>query len=494
MDFISYLEKNYTSENFNLFQNLSLDKSIGLDNMTIEKYLNKFYKIYDEIYNSIKDRTFKFIPFKLVYVYKRNGKLRKISILSIRDKFLDRITFDFLSLNKKNYSIHNISNSIYNSIKNGKVYFLRCDIKDFFSTINHNILLSKIKSFYDDNLISLIESFLSTPTFPKYEAIFLKQNFGENWDRIKKYSNEIGVPQGSAISQALSNIYLEDFDKIINEFAMKNEIHFYRYCDDICILSDNWNTIDSVKELVISELKKLELSINSDKLSSGSVTEGFDYLGFKHNFGSIGISINSIHFIKENFIKYYNRKLLIFSNTSSKMKASKSESLKRWIKFALPLNNAIRGFNPEWFFCFNDNAYGLSRHLSIVNNYHQIKELEIWLGRLNKYYCLKVCEKLNLTPVVIELESLYNWFFKYKKNYYNTLIKAYRNYCISTINLSIPIKVMKFIPSVDETYENYIDNDDVNQEIMSENVDEFDIFDINDLDDWIQVPSQRRYL
>lgn len=459
MDFLDKLKKYNTTEYFNLFLKTINKDCIGLDGLSIEKITINFFYIMEESQKSIKNKNFCFVPFKLGYIYKRNGKLRKISILSNKDKYLDRVTYDFLNAGYNTPSIHNISNSIYSTLKPKKRFYLRCDIKDFFASINHKILLSKIDAFNDDYLISLIKSFISTPTLTKQEFIINKQSFGPEWYKLDNFSNKIGVPQGAAISQALSNIYLNEFDNLLKTFAHKYDCNYYRYCDDICLLANDNRTIESAKDLIITEINKLKLTLNEEKLNYGAIEESFDYLGFNYNLDMISVSTKSLQFIKENILKFYQSKLLFFKRNESDLNISNPEGLRNWIKFALPLNNAIRGFNPEWFYQFNTDCYGLARHLSIINNYDQIKELEKWLGRLNKYYCIKICEELKHPLTIINLESLTNWFFRYKKNHMNTTIKAYTKYCVSTINLSIPYKKINLVTSLEEMYADSMDSD-----------------------------------
>ena len=53
---------------------------------------------------------------------------------------------------------------------------------------------------------------------------------------IHKNKNNKGVPQGSPISAVLSNIYMIEFDKEINEFATQNNGLYMRYSDDFIII------------------------------------------------------------------------------------------------------------------------------------------------------------------------------------------------------------------------------------------------------------------
>ncbi len=76
------------------------------------------------------------------------------------------------------------------------------------------------------------------------------------------YNDCIGVPQGAAISQALSNIYLKDIDDHLNENAIKNGDLYFRYVDDICYLSKNEDTITNTMKYLNDILESIGLRLN----------------------------------------------------------------------------------------------------------------------------------------------------------------------------------------------------------------------------------------
>ena len=243
--------------------------------------------------------------------------------------------------------------------------------------------------------------------------------------------NKLGIPPGSAISQGLSNIYLHAFDKLITEYSRNNGDIYYRYTDDICYLSADIEKVTNVKEIIEKELTKVRLKINTDKLSFGKTEDGFNYLGFLHIKQCIQLSNDSLDYIKSNLVLFYKSAYSLAKGFSKKeCSIDFKEGFNFWRVLSLKVNSAIRGYNNLWKSnqYFNSNVYGIARYICIVDNYNQIQVLDNWLRRLNKYYCYRICEILQCPKIFIELESLYNWFFRYKKKPNPTIQLAFKKY------------------------------------------------------------------
>lgn len=91
---------------------------------------------------------------------------------------------------------------------------------------------------------------------------------------IKVHSDLYGIPQGSAMSAVLSNIYMIDFDREVYSLCKRNGIFYRRYCDDIIFiqpLADSLDILEEARELL--KASGPNLLIHRDK-TKGHIYDG----------------------------------------------------------------------------------------------------------------------------------------------------------------------------------------------------------------------------
>lgn len=146
-------------------------------------------------------------------------------------------------------------------------WVLKCDIKKFFASVDHNILKEILsKSLFDKDILWLlgqvIDSFQST-----------NSAIAENVD--------CGLPLGNLTSQLLVNIYMNEFDQYIKrELKVK---YYIRYADDFVILSEDKEYLNNLLRYIVVNLKeKLKLELHPDKVFIKTIASGVDFLGWVH--------------------------------------------------------------------------------------------------------------------------------------------------------------------------------------------------------------------
>lgn len=145
------------------------------------------------------------------------------------------------------------------SVNHRKASFvLKCDIRKFFDSVDHEILLKLInRKVSDKNLIILIRQII--------------------------YSFEIlsgkGLPLGNVTSQLFANIYLNELDQFVKH---KLEARYYiRYCDDFVILhQSNKVLLEWVEEIKKFCQEFLLLDLHERKTIIRKIHWGTDFLGY----------------------------------------------------------------------------------------------------------------------------------------------------------------------------------------------------------------------
>jgi Reverse transcriptase (RNA-dependent DNA polymerase) len=121
---------------------------------------------------------------------------------------------------------------------------------------------------------------------------------------IQKNTSNIGIPQGTPISDILANVYLVDFDKKLARWVRKFNGKYFRYCDDIIVIIPRKAKKDFsfVKSHIVKSIEKeySELKIKEEKVAVGRFLKigekqiytqivgsasfnGIEYLGFQYD-------------------------------------------------------------------------------------------------------------------------------------------------------------------------------------------------------------------
>jgi RNA-directed DNA polymerase len=111
---------------------------------------------------------------------------------------------------------------------------------------------------------------------------------------ILKATGEKGVPQGGVISPVLSNLYLTEVDRMLENaiattrYGKYTYVQYARFADDQVILIDSYRRHDwlvrAVERRLREELAKLRVEINEDKRRMVDLAKGgsFLFLGFEY--------------------------------------------------------------------------------------------------------------------------------------------------------------------------------------------------------------------
>lgn len=182
-----------------------------------------------------------------IVTYKENGELRRYheNVVEYLTKYATNSIFAKAYIPKSSI-FKNAESHMYNDI------YIKMDIKNFFSNINHKYMAECL--FFELN---------------KNTQISRK----ECYDIVRKCSiGEKGLPLGLVSSPALANLYMKEFDGLLYGRLKRMELNnpiYTRYADDIVISfkfgKNDIEKINLIKAEVQKLLKKIHLTLNEKK-------------------------------------------------------------------------------------------------------------------------------------------------------------------------------------------------------------------------------------
>jgi RNA-directed DNA polymerase len=227
------------------------------------------------VHNDLKYKTYTHSAYEAFNV--SDPKPRNIHKASVRDRLIHHAIYRILYpyFDKKfihdSYSCrtgkgtHRASNRFrYFASKVSKnytktVWILKCDIRKFFASIDHQILIGVINKYIvDKNILWLISEIIGS------------------FNSIKE---GVGLPLGNLTSQIFVNIYMNEFDQYVKH-KLKQK-YYIRYADDFVFLDVNRKNLENVRSSVNQFLaKRLKLHLHPDKVFIKTLSSGVDFLGW----------------------------------------------------------------------------------------------------------------------------------------------------------------------------------------------------------------------
>ena len=269
------LEKILSKQNLNLaYKQVYKNKGTsGVDGVTVDELFSYIKEHKEEILWKIRNRKYKPLPVRRVYIPKENGKLRKLGIPSVIDRVLQQAIVQVLTpIYEKQFSNSSFGFRPNRCCEQAVIKALECfndgydwivdiDLQSFFDEVNQDKLMAIIhRTIKDDDVISLIRKFLQSGVMEKGVI-----------QETKK-----GTPQGGNLSPLLSNIMLNELDKELE----KRGLNFVRYADDCLIMVKSEKAANRVMESITTFItKKLGLKVNVEKSKIARPNQ-IKYLGF----------------------------------------------------------------------------------------------------------------------------------------------------------------------------------------------------------------------
>jgi RNA-directed DNA polymerase len=258
------------------------DGAPGIDGVTFE-VIEKVgvEKFLGQLREELVQRRYRPQRLRRVEIPKEGGKMRQLSIPTIRDRVVQGalklilepiFEADFQPGSfgyRPKKSAHAAIQRISTAILQGKTHVIDLDLRSYFDTVRHHIVLEKVaRRVRDEKVLRLLKLML-------------------------KASGKQGVPQGGIISPLLSNLYLNEVDKMLEraqEVTRRGRwtaVEYARFADDLVILVDshpNHHWLQgTVERRLREELAELQVEVNEEKSRRVDLRQGdsFGFLGFE---------------------------------------------------------------------------------------------------------------------------------------------------------------------------------------------------------------------
>jgi len=159
-------------------------------------------------------------------------------------------------------------------LTNRRRYVLKCDVRKFYDSIDHAVLLAKLADVVRcPGVMSLINRILSGYKMTAGAAFFP----GDDW--LEAARRPRGLPIGNLTSQLWGNFYLDDLDHRITGTERHGD--YLRYTDDFLIFSDEKDRLWELRKVVDAELAALRLRFAEPKSRLLQTNEGVPFCGFR---------------------------------------------------------------------------------------------------------------------------------------------------------------------------------------------------------------------
>lgn len=156
-------------------------------------------------------------------------------------------------------------------------YFLQLDIRQFFPSIDHEILRREFtRLIRDENTLWLCDLILKSGIgilSEEYDMVYFQN------DDLLAANRPRGLPIGNLTSQFWANVYLNNFDHFVKRDLKVKA--YLRYVDDFLLFSNNKKELWCWKRILTKKLNSLRLTIHTKKAHIYPTDRGIPFLGFR---------------------------------------------------------------------------------------------------------------------------------------------------------------------------------------------------------------------
>jgi retron-type reverse transcriptase len=154
-------------------------------------------------------------------------------------------------------------------------YVLKCDVRKFFPSIDHAMLLERLARKIKDPEVMWLAGMIVMHSNPQEDV----PGFFPGDDLFTTLERQRGIPIGNQTSQFFANVYLDSLDHFVKERLGCR--YYIRYCDDFVILDNDRRRLGDVRLAVEQFLLGLRLWLHPKKRTISRVEDGLRLLGYR---------------------------------------------------------------------------------------------------------------------------------------------------------------------------------------------------------------------
>ena len=242
----------------------------GIDRVKVADFAMDAAQRLGELYDALHEGTWK--PLPALRIALADDPERPIALSSVRDRVVQRAlgvalaeaweTYagDHVFAYRPRRSVQGAIVAAQAALRAGKHAWGRTDLRHFFQRVQAEPLLDKVEACWPD---------------PRLRRVLMACLKAGALEGRGVYVDDEGLPQGSALSPVLSNIYLGDFDRGCD--ALPGVV--LRYADDLLVLAATPEEVHACFEGMQHLCEPLGLSLNARKTAKGHASAGLVFLG-----------------------------------------------------------------------------------------------------------------------------------------------------------------------------------------------------------------------
>ena len=245
----------------------------GVDGMSASELPVFVEHHWDGIYSDLRTGRYKPFPVRRVEIQKPDGGVRDLGVPTVLDRAVQQAIAQALApiyeskFSDRSYGFrpgrnaHQALAELRQDYADGCEWAVDIDLSKYFDTLNHELLMNILRrDIHDETSLVAIKAFLKSGV--------MVDGLIQDTDR--------GSPQGGNLSPLLANIYLNEFDRLLESRGHR----FVRYADDIMILVRSRSVAERVMSSSVEFLEgTMKLKVNREKSSVAKPTE-LKFLGF----------------------------------------------------------------------------------------------------------------------------------------------------------------------------------------------------------------------